>query len=209
MGELSRERNARDLWVSRGHLRAMGAGVLVLACTTFALGYVVGRDTSPAPVAESSAIQEDEQLVELLARVEASARPRGGVEDLTFPDALSGRTPRVSDNLLAPESNVAVSGDPTAVEASGAPGIPVGDAAPSGAVWTLVVSEDLDAGAAVTQRDELRKAGVSAWIWYELVDGVPKHRVAVGGYPDEAAAQAAWETLELPAGIPKPKPVKR
>jgi len=207
MGELSRERNARDLWVSRGHLWAMAAGVLVLTGTAFALGVVVGRGATPAPVVESSAVKEDEQLVELLARVEASSRPRGGVEDLTFPDALTGRTPRVSDALLAPESHVSIEGDPVEVGPGGQVH-PVGDAPPPGA-WTLVVAEAPDAGAAVKQRDELKSAGLDAWVWFELVDGAPKHRVAIGGFPDEAAAKAAWEKLELPKGFSRPRVVSR
>ncbi|MEQ1564918.1 MAG: hypothetical protein ABMA64_04720 [Myxococcota bacterium] len=84
MSELARRRDARDLWISRGHLRA-GAALGLLACAaSFLLGFVVGRDHPPTP----STAAPDESLVDLLARIEATADPDAAVRELTFPDTL-------------------------------------------------------------------------------------------------------------------------
>ena len=39
---LSRRKD-RDLWISRGHLRAATVGVILVAVCSFALGYAVGK----------------------------------------------------------------------------------------------------------------------------------------------------------------------
>ena len=74
MGELAARHRARDLWVSRSHLGAAVAGTIVLSLTTFALGYTLGRsDAPPATSAVLADASRDDALLELLARVEATA----------------------------------------------------------------------------------------------------------------------------------------
>lgn len=90
MGELARQRRARDLWVSRGHLWALGVGVVLLVLCSFFLGLTLARGSSTAtaaPVADEGA---QESLVELLARVDARVVAQDGVDTLTFPDTLTG-----------------------------------------------------------------------------------------------------------------------
>ena len=41
---LSRRKD-RDLWISRGHLRAATVGVILVAVCSFALGYAVGKSS--------------------------------------------------------------------------------------------------------------------------------------------------------------------
>lgn len=91
MGELARQRRARDLWISRSHLWAVSIGVLAATTASFFLGMALARSpgAGPATVAATT-VAPDESLVELLARVDANAEPDSGVNNLTFPDALTG-----------------------------------------------------------------------------------------------------------------------
>lgn len=196
MEELKRQRNARDLWVSRGHLYAMAAGTLVLSLTTFVLGYTIGRDRAPEAPTEVAVAVGDEPLVELLARVEASARPHGGVDALTFPDALEG-TPALVPGVAMTDAGpvlpipppVISDAVPVVAEPGNAPE-PVGDATPSGS-FTVEVSRFEHADDAVLEKQKLRAAGLDAWIGLAHVDGRPVHRVSIAGYADEPAATAA------------------
>lgn len=200
MGDLERRRDARDMWISRGHLAAMAAGSLVLAGTTFALGFTVGRSTAPPAAAASTA--GDRELVDLLARVESSRRPHGGVDALTFPDALEGTTvgpapmpdgaiptlagPSPTDAALLtplpPGSSVVVAPSGTVA--------PIGDAPRAGA-WTIEVSRFDDGESAEILKRRLVGTGLDAWISLHETGGRPAWRVDVAAWPDEAAATAA------------------
>lgn len=208
MGDLQRERDGRDLRISRGHVAAAAVGTLVLAATAFALGYTVGREYAPAAVVERPGLDADRPLVELLAKVEASSRPYGGVEALTFPEALGGADVGPAplpegalgadgvpvgpvDPSLPPDPALMAPlpvGEPVVVSPAGVTD-PVGDAPPAGA-FTLEVTRARDEGTAVATRQRLRAGGVEAWIALVRTDGAPSWRVQVAGYPDEAAARA-------------------
>lgn len=89
-GDLARRRSARDLWISRSHVWAAGAVVVLSLAASFGAGYLVGQE-EPAPaerVAYTDAA-EGEELVEVLARVDANVHIDGGVGELTFPHALT------------------------------------------------------------------------------------------------------------------------
>jgi len=91
MGELARQRRARDLWISRSHLWAVSIGVLAATTASFFLGMALARSPGASPATPTAATAApDESLVELLARVDANAEPDSGVNNLTFPDALTG-----------------------------------------------------------------------------------------------------------------------
>lgn len=208
MGDLARRRNARDLWISRSHLWALGAGVAVLGITTFLLGVSLGRAeaerTDDAPRTLIAEVPDD-ALVELLARVEASADPLGGIDLLTFPGELSRVTepivavgpplPPGLAPLMLPPPPTGPEEPPDVLEiAAGAVAMtPIADVRPSGAFTVQVLQLDGPDGAAeaVGLRNDLRKSGLEAWIASELVAGTPRYRVSVGGFPDEAAAKAA------------------
>ena len=90
---IAARRGDRDIWISRGHLRAASAGLVLLLVCSFALGYSVGGQVAvEAPQHDSDFLAEvpGEELVDLLARVETAADRRGEVERLTFPDSLRG-----------------------------------------------------------------------------------------------------------------------
>lgn len=224
MGELARRRSARDLWISRSHLWALGAGVLVLGATTFLLGISLGRaearreaDAPRTLVAEVP----DDALVELLARVEASADPLGGIDLLTFPGELSKVTePIVSvgpplpaemvPQVLPPPPAAPAEPDDVLEVAAGAVALtPIADPHPSGAftIRVLELAGAENAAQAVSLRDDLRKAGQDAWIATDLVAGTPRYRVSVGGFADEVAAHAALAAVHEKAPGMTPKVV--
>lgn len=208
MGELARKRAARDLRISYSHLWAMGAGTLLLVGISFGLGFSLAHGPESSHAAEPAPLvpgDDDGRLVELLARVEASSRPHGGVEDLTFPDALTGQ---VAQGPVAPMEGTDVATDPpTPVEPGPAtPTLPEGDAAPSGA-FTLEVGRFTEAVAAESARDRLREAGLPAWMSVALIEGKPEMRVAIGGYADaETAATALAEIAPAIAEAGGPTP---
>lgn len=98
MSELARRRRARDLWISRGHLWALGAAVVLIGVIAFTLGATLVGGTSPGAVDAAAATTTDESLVDLLARVDNRAVAQDGVDTLTFPDTLSG----VADDPAVP-----------------------------------------------------------------------------------------------------------
>jgi len=89
MGDMASKRNARDLWISKGHLGA--AVVLCLAMTlgAYALGHLWGAssvDCSDTP--QNGLEPSDGGVVELLDRIEGSAVDPEGEQTLTYPKVL-------------------------------------------------------------------------------------------------------------------------
>lgn len=191
MSELARRRNARDLWISRGHLAAAASGAASLAVASFAIGFFLGEHRRP-PVGEPPPFAPDEGLVELLARIETTAALPGGVDEaLTFPDLLrSEAEPRIPAPEGPREGRVVVGGQ--------AP--PFADAPPPGA-FTVVVGGGADPAAVQAEAQALRHRGLAAWVSVAVVDGAFAYRIGVGGFADEAAAREAL-ALARAAGVP-------
>lgn len=206
MGELARERGARDLWISRGHLWAAGAVVVLLCGLSFLAGVQTGRAQATAVATQKPTVAPPEgDLVELIARVEATSQPGGGVEKLTFPDALAAgnvevRVPGEVEPADA-EASSSAAAPPTAPIMSAE----IVDPTPN-AAFSVLVGEFNDPQAALDRKGALVEAGHEAWIGLRSVDGAMSWRVSVGSYPTEAKAQAAadaWkdgpaEPLALP-----------
>ena len=195
MTDLTRRRNARDLWISRGHVYAAASLAIAMSVTSFGLGFLVGRDgpvVTPAVVA--APYQPDDALIQLLARVEASSAAEGAVDVLTFPDALRGPTGGAPDVPAPPEPSDA------AVRIPASESITPGDRPPPGQ-FTVVVGRGEDLAAMRALQAKLGTAGLSAWIGAEIVDGVAAYRVAVGGYPTAEDAAASLPIVRA-AGLP-------
>jgi len=176
MSDLARRRSARDLSISRTHIALGSLGVLLLCLSSFALGVLQGRsDEGPRVVAMPlSAELPDRGLVELLARVEATADAGEEVEVLTFPDALTN-SPAGSSVDVGPR--------------------------PDGR-FSIEVARYEDVGRARPVRDHLREAGHKAWIAVELVGGEMHYRVVVGGFNGHEGAQSALHIVsEALAGL--------
>jgi hypothetical protein len=188
MGEMARQRSARDMWVSRSHLQAMLTGTVLLVGTAFGIGFLVGR--GPTVPETSSAVADEQSLVALLAQVEASQHPRSGVDSLTFPTVLEGQAPvPVTKVEGQPELATAVAPAGTADAA---------DPVPAG-THTVVAGRLHDLAEARALKAALVKAGLPAWSTLDIVDGKPTISVSIGGYPDEATARQALTDLHATA----------
>jgi len=173
---------------------------VLLTVVAFSFGVVVGGgETAHASRAPFASLGDapDDSLVELLARVEASADPSGGVAGLTFPDALSGEgEPGALPQAPREFGGVAV------VEAAPRTAPPVADDPPRGRFAVTVLRTDNDRRA-LALRDQLGARGLPAWVGAEVDEGVRTWRVALGGFPSEQKAEEALEgyraeALDLP-----------
>lgn len=194
MTDLARQRRARDIWVSRSHLYALGTGMVLFAVACFALGYTAGRRSVDhfEPNARARLLDQpaDDALVELLARVDAAATPDGGVRKLTFPDALAGQ-----GTALEVPAQPVVEQRVQVPPAEAAP-LEAGDEPPKGR-WTIAVSSFAERSLAVAARDALQAREVEAWLGTERRDGAVRYRVAVGGFGSRAEAEDALDDLTL------------
>jgi hypothetical protein len=141
-------------------------GVMLLSVGSFSLGVLHGRSgEADAPVGTTTLSSElpNGNLVELLARVEATADAGEEVEVLTFPDALTN-SPAGSALEVEPH--------------------------PEGR-FSIEVARFEDVGRARPIRDALREAGHKAWVAVELVGGEMHYRVVVGGFAAHEGAESA------------------
>lgn len=193
MGDLARRRAARDLWISRGHLKAALVGSFLLSAVSFGLGYLLGSDGEAVPVARPVAFADQvpgEDLVELLARVEANRSPEGAVEALTFPDSLAGAAPAqgpMAPMVVEEEAPVAFVGEAEA---------PAVDAPPRG-THTLRLAEVGSVEAARELASAVQVEGLVPWVGAEIVDGELRYTVSLGGFASQRAAEAALGDLAL------------
>lgn len=189
MSELARRRNARDLWISRSHLVAMGIGGLAVAVGSFAGGFVFGQQNAPA--VDTLAGTADPALLEILSRVESCGAPRGVEGVLTYTDAL--RSPRGSA--------------PTATADAPAPSSRRLALPPAATGWWVVVARGPDAASVTEAQAGLHARGIAAWIGPGQEGTVP---LVVGGFATEAEARAALadmggiEVVEGERAVPHP-----
>jgi hypothetical protein len=184
MGELARQRNARDMWLSKSHLQAMLTGTLLLVGTAFGVGFLVGK--GPTKTEAGQVVSHDESLVALLAQVEASQRPRSGVDSLTFPTVLEGQ-PGAAAEIAAPSQPAPPEDVVTAVAGGAAE---VGDPVPPG-THTIVAARFTDLESAKALKAKVAATGQPAWMSLDIIEGKPTITVSIGGYDDEATARQA------------------
>lgn len=166
MSELERVRWEADVHLSRAHLRAAALGVALACVTSFLLGVSVAQ-RQPAEVLAGPAHVPREDLVELLARVEASDELHDGVEEFTYVDALTQSS-----------GGAVVEAEP----------------APAGR-FRVEVGRFTDVAEARRVRDQLRDAGFPAWVGAQLHAGVMQWRVASGAFETEEEAAAHVTSL--------------
>lgn len=203
MSNLVRQRRAHDLWISKNHLYAYGlsAGLAVIAA--FGGGYVAGRASVEAPVSVRGSITADasrQELVELLARVDAAATPDGGVRDLTFPDALTGELPPGDVPVVAvDEQTVRLEGHTDVVPDRG-------DVPPHGR-WTVAAASVEDRAEAEQLAEMLRERELEAWVAPEQLDGQTLWRVGVGGWGSKSEAEEALPGLLFSVAVDGHTPI--
>lgn len=163
--------------LTRGHLFALGAMSVALACMSFFLGLTVGERSQPttetaAGVTPLVAAEVQEGTLEsLLSRVSQQQ-----ALEVSFPAELAGPGP-------ASES-----------------GVPTGG-------WSIQVAEYPDVPSADRLVESLRAAELQAYRVAALVDGRTIQRVRVSGYASRERALTEMESVASRAGATDPRVV--
>jgi len=89
MGDMASKRNARDLWISKGHLGAAAVLCIGMTLGAYALGYLSGAASiDSSDLAKKGLEPSDVGVVELLDRIEGSSADPEGQHTLTYPRVL-------------------------------------------------------------------------------------------------------------------------
>ncbi|MBX2798764.1 MAG: SPOR domain-containing protein [Myxococcales bacterium] len=181
MGELARQRRARQLWVSRGHVAAACVLAALLCVISFGVGYGLGRDGRAMEVAEQPegivADVPDEQLLDLLARLDTLPSKNGGVEVLKATEQLREE---------------AAPGTPRAPLGKGVAN-PMVDPRPAGA-YTIHLG-DYDDREARELQAALRDRHIVGYRSSKVTAGRVSVAIAVGGFASEQAATQELERI--------------
>ena len=189
--------NSREIWITKGHLAALGTATLAIALLAFFVGIQVGRNQVDAPpIAQADSILPDpvkeDALEALLREVEAA---QAAAPPLAFPDTLTeGEAPTAPSEEA--EEPVETDVEPVPEVKKDPPPPPPPTAAPipkSG--WSVQVASYDNAKDADTRVDKLRERELKAYRVTALIRGENWHRVKVGSYPTKDAAAKARNDL--------------
>ena len=184
--------NGREIWITRGHLAALGTATLAIALLAFVVGIQVGRNQTEAPLAsdpESLLPNPDREdaLEALLREVEAA---QAAAPSLAFPETLSeGIAPQTPPAVETEEPPTKVRPASTAKQAP-PPDPPKSAPVPSSGWSVQIASYDaaIDADARVAK---LQERGLKAYRVTALIRGLNWYRVKVGAYPSKDSAAKA------------------
>ena len=201
MADWVHTQNGREIWITRGHLAALGAATLAIALLAFFVGVQVGRSQADAPtLADASTVLPDpnrEDALEALLREVESAQ--AAAPPLAFPETLNdGEPPPVPP---APDSEAVPTEVRPAPEATQTPPPDPPKSAPvPSSGWSVQIASyesatDADARVSKLQERELKAYRVAA-----LIRGQNWYRVKVGPYPDKDAAAKARTDLARTLG---------
>ena len=188
--------NSREIWITKGHLAALGPATLAIALLAFFVGIQVGRKQVEAPpVTQADNILPDpakeDALEALLREVEAA---QAAAPPLAFPDTLTeGEAPKAP--VEEEEKPVETDVEPVP-EVKKDPPPPPPKAAPvpkSG--WSVQVASYDNAKDADARVEKLRERELKAYRVTALIRGQNWHRVKVGSYPSKDAAAKARNDL--------------
>lgn len=90
MADLASKRNARDLWISKGHVGAVAVLCFALVVGAYAAGFAMGKASKAGDNKQTSTPVANATVVELLDRIEGSTVNPADQRTLTFPDVLAG-----------------------------------------------------------------------------------------------------------------------
>ena len=212
-----RSRSSRQIWITKGHLAALGVTTFFIAVLAFLVGLQVGKKTSGSDAAGALASAstaplvpnaEDEQALEALLREveyaqatlapsgELVTQPAGMPSDLNTEDPSSLQFPEALPQDAAPLRT-----ESSAVETSGTrvtPGDehpiaqptpnPHGSPAAPTSGWAVQIAAYPHASEADGKVAALLEEGIQAYRVAALVDGKTWYRVRVGGYDSEESA---------------------
>ena len=106
MADLASKRNARDLWISKGHVGAVAVLCLALVVGAYAIGYTMGQSSTVGVGHQADTPIANATVVELLDRIEGSTVNPTGQRTLTFPDVLAGADTTSVSNAISDNTNV-------------------------------------------------------------------------------------------------------
>lgn len=205
MRDMSRIRGEREIWITRGHLWALGVTTCCVGLLAFFIGLRLGRmdrqvvPPATEPTALVTADMKADALEELLARVEAASTAPPSAEILTFPGTLPAGVP--SPVPQAESVTPVVASVPPGRDAPEPPPMELLTTdAPEGG-WAVQVASFTAQAEAEERIVQLREKGVTPYQVTALVDGVTRYRLRVGGYATQEAADGAADALEVKLGL--------
>lgn len=197
--KLMQTQNNREIWITRGHLAALGTATLAIALLAFFVGIQVGRSQVDAPTSATTETllpnaEREDALEALLREVEAA---QAAAPPLAFPETLAeGGAADVPEPEEVATVETAV--EPAVEPEPTPPPEPSEAAPPPQSGWSVqIASYDTvaDADARVAQ---LKERKMKAYRVAALIRGKNWYRVKVGSYPNkDSAAKARTELARI------------
>ena len=187
--------NRREIWITRGHLVALGTATFFIALLAFFIGIQVGHSQSEAPeVSDQAALLPDanrQDALEALLRegeaAEANATPMAFNQTLTQDNAPP--PPVEAEAEETTHTEVPASTPPSAPPAAPA------DAPLPQSGWSIQVASYDTIKDADSRVKQLKSQGLKGYRVGALIRGKKWYRVRVGSYPNKAAAETARQRL--------------
>jgi DedD protein len=193
----------REIWITRGHLMALGTATFFIALLAFFIGIQVGRSQSEAPAAISDAAlvpdaDRQDALEALLLEVESAQEE---APQLAFNETLAQDNAPQPPVEAPPETPITTK---IAPENPPTPPPPAPKDAPmpkSG--WSIQVASYDTVADADARVKQLKARGLTAYRVGALIRGRQWYRVRIGGFEDKAAAETSRLKLqgELGGGL--------
>ena len=203
MADVQRELGRRQIWITRGHLAALGVATAFIALLAFFVGVKVGRAQIEAQAISSQAgfLPDDDQedsLEALLREVERAQAENEtdapAVDDLSFAEDLTQAKPPVTPTETTPEEQVVTT---TLPDEDNVPEAPEEiSPAPPASGWSVQISSHNTANDADLQVARLKEQNFSAYRVEALINGITWYRVRVGAYTKRDKAEKAKKEME-------------
>lgn len=201
MADWVHTQNGREIWITRGHLAALGTATLAIALLAFFVGVQVGRNQSDSPnMTENASILPDpnrEDALEALLREVESAQ--AAAPPLAFPETLSeGEAPDVPSEPETEEVATEVRPAPEVTQTP-PPDPPKSAPVPSSG-WSVQIASYESASDADARVAKLQERDLDAYRVAALIRGQNWYRVKVGPYSNKDAAAKARTDLARTLG---------
>ncbi len=190
--------NNREIWITRGHLAALGTATLAIALLAFFVGIQVGRgQVEAAPTSAQETLlpnpEREDTLEELLREVEAA---QAATPALAFPETLAEGTaaPVEPPAEEAPVQTEVVAAPEAPAEAPPPPPPDATTPLPKSG-WSVQIASYDNVADADARVSKLQARKMKAYRVAALVKGKNWYRVKVGSYPTQDAAGAARAEL--------------
>jgi len=192
----------REIWITRGHLAALGTATLFIALLAFFVGIQIGRSPSSGTDLEQAPTllpdpEREDALEDLLREVEAA---QAAAPPLVFPEALeegtAPETPEEVEDEPVQQTQVKPSED---AQPEPPPPAPVPTPLPT-AGWSVQIASYDNASDADARVEKLKKRDLRAYRITALIRGKNWYRVKIGSYPSKEAAALARKQLAAKLG---------